>query len=59
MAWVRFECPACKQTHMIDIPETRIPLHMTCGQTGIAMEIRLTKSFEVKVSVVEANAEGK
>ncbi len=48
--WVRFTCPACAQTHQVDMPETTI--YMTCGQTGEAVEMRLTGGGDVKSKVV-------
>ncbi len=47
---VRFDCPVCKRSHVLDMPETTI--HMTCSQTGRAMELRLGKGGEVKVRVL-------
>ncbi len=49
--WVRFTCPACEQTHQVDMPETTI--HMTCGQTGLAVEMRLTGGGDVKSKIVD------
>ncbi len=53
--WVRFTCPACEQTHQVDMPETTI--HMTCGRTGQAVEMRLTGGGDVKSKVVAAGAD--
>ncbi len=50
--WVRFTCPACEQTHQVDMPETTI--HMTCSQTGQAVEMRLTGGGDVKSKVVDS-----
>lgn len=54
---VRFMCPACKQTHIADIPETTI--HMTCAKSHKALRLRLTAGGEVKSAVVgEEEKEG-
>lgn len=47
---VRFECPACRGTHIFDMPETTI--HMTCSTTGKALELRLTPGGDVRSAVV-------
>jgi hypothetical protein len=47
---VRFTCPACKQTHIADIPETTI--NMTCSRTHKALKLRLTAGGDVKSQVV-------
>ncbi len=47
---VRFQCPACKQTHVADIPETTI--HMTCARTNKTLQLRLTAGGDVKSKVV-------
>ncbi|MFQ5411815.1 MAG: hypothetical protein ACE5EC_05940 [Phycisphaerae bacterium] len=47
---VRFQCPACNQSHVFDMPETTI--HMTCSQTGKHLELRLVGGGEVKARVV-------
>ncbi|MFQ5491693.1 MAG: hypothetical protein ACE5GE_13325 [Phycisphaerae bacterium] len=47
---VRFTCPACDGTHSFDMPETTI--HMTCGQTGTPVQLRLTAGGDVKAAVV-------
>lgn len=49
---VRFKCPACKGTHIADIPETTI--HMTCSRTNKALRLRLTAGGDVKSAVVGA-----
>ncbi len=49
--WVRFTCPACAQTHQVDMPETTI--HMTCSQTGQAIEMRLTGGGDVRSKLVD------
>jgi len=49
--WIRFLCPACKQTHQFDMPETTI--HMTCATTGKTIEIRVTGGGDVKSKVIE------
>ncbi len=46
---VRFSCPACRQSHVLDMPETTI--HMTCSQTGTHMELRLANG-EVKSRIL-------
>lgn len=47
---VRFECPACKGSHIFDMPETTI--HMTCAQTHEVLELRLTAGGDVKSVVL-------
>lgn len=47
---VRFVCPACKGTHIADIPETTI--HLTCSRTRKALRLRLTPGGDVKSAVV-------
>jgi len=47
---VRFDCPACKQSHSFDMPETTI--HMTCSRTHKAMTLRLTKGGDVRATIV-------
>jgi hypothetical protein len=47
---VRFTCPACKQTHITDTPETT--LYMTCSRTHKALQLRLTAGGDVKSAVV-------
>jgi hypothetical protein len=47
---VRFSCPACKGTHVTDIPETT--LHMTCGKTHKTLRLRLTAGGDVKTAIV-------
>ena len=47
---VRFTCPACKQSHTLDMPET--PIHMTCSRTNQAMQLRVTKGGDVKAAIV-------
>ncbi len=46
---VRFKCPACKQSHVLDMPETTI--HMTCSVTGKHLEMRMSNS-EVKARII-------
>lgn len=48
---VRFECPACKGTHVFDMPETTI--HMTCAVTGKVLTLRLTTGGDVRANVVD------
>ena len=50
---IRFDCPACKQSHSFDMPETTI--HMTCSRTHKVLEIRVTKGGDVKSRVVEGD----
>ena len=52
---VRFSCPACKNTHVADMPETTI--HMTCSRTSKPLRLRLTPGGDVKSAVV--NNDGK
>ena len=47
---VRFTCPACKQSHVLDMPETTI--HMTCSRTGKSLMLRLGLGGEVKATIV-------
>jgi hypothetical protein len=48
---VRFECPACKGSHVFDMPETTV--HMTCAKTGKVLELRLTTGGDVKSKVLD------
>ncbi len=50
---VRFKCPACKGTHIADIPETTI--YLTCSRTNKALRLRLTAGGDVKSAVVDAD----
>jgi len=50
---IRFDCPACNQSHSFDMPETTI--HMTCSRTHKVLEIRVTKGGDVKSRVVEGD----
>jgi hypothetical protein len=52
---VRFKCPACKGTHITDIPETTI--HLTCSRTNKPLELRLTPGGDVKSRIVGVNGE--
>lgn len=55
---VRFDCPACKKSHVFDMPETTI--HMTCSQTGKHLKLRLGLGGDVKARIVdESGAEEK
>ena len=47
---VRFDCPACKGSHVFDMPETTI--HMTCSRSGRVLEVRLTTGGDVRCAVV-------
>ncbi len=55
--WVRFSCPACQQTHQLDMPETTI--HMTCSRTGQTIEMRLTAGGDVKSKTVGSTEENR
>ena len=48
---VRFDCPACKQSHSFDMPETTI--YMTCSRTAKVLQLRLTAGGDVRSAVVE------
>jgi len=50
---VRFKCPACNGSHVFDMPETTI--HMVCGTTRKALELRLTPGGDVKVAVLNGD----
>ncbi|MCZ6683084.1 MAG: hypothetical protein O7B26_07860 [Planctomycetota bacterium] len=52
---VRFTCPACKQSHVLDMPETTI--HMTCSRTSKHLELRLGLGGEVKSKIVCVDGE--
>lgn len=52
---VRFDCPACKKSHVLDMPETTI--HMTCSSTGKHLELRLGGGGEVKSRIIGNNGE--
>jgi hypothetical protein len=49
---VRFTCPACKQSHVLDMPETTI--HLTCSRTGKHLSLTLGLGGEVKARIVGA-----
>lgn len=51
---VRFTCPACNQSHVLDMPETTI--HLTCSATGKHLELRLVGGGEVKAKIVGENS---
>jgi len=51
---VRFQCPACNQSHVLDMPETTI--HMTCSRTGKHMELRLGAGGEPKARILNDGA---
>ncbi len=53
---VRFDCPACKKSHVLDMPETTI--HMTCSQTGKHLKLRLGLGGDVKAQIVGEAGEG-
>ena len=48
---VRFTCPACKGSHIVDMPETTI--HMTCSRTGKHLSMTLGLGGEVKARIVQ------
>ncbi len=50
---VRFKCPACDGSHVFDMPETTI--HMVCGTTHKALQLRLTAGGDVKAAVLDAD----
>jgi len=52
---VRFDCPACKQSHSFDMPETTI--HMTCSRTHKVIQLRLTQGGDVRSSVVNGSVQ--
>lgn len=53
---VRFHCPACNSSHVLDMPETTI--HLTCSKTGRLMELRLGTGGDVKSRILgEESAE--
>lgn len=52
---VRFDCPACKKSHVLDMPETTI--HLTCASTGKHLELRLGGGGEVKSKIIGDNDE--
>ena len=52
---VRFDCPACGQSHSFDMPETTI--YMTCSRTHKALQLRLTKGGDVRSAIVGENAQ--
>ena len=51
---VRFTCPACKQSHTLDMPETTI--HMTCSRTHKTLRLRVTKGGDCKAEIVDGVA---
>ena len=51
---VRFTCPACKQSHTLDMPETTV--HMTCSRTSQTLQLRVTKGGDVKAAIVNGAA---
>lgn len=52
---VRFKCPACQTSHVLDMPETTIP--MTCSRTGAHLQLTLGLGGEVKARIVSDNAQ--
>jgi len=48
---IQFECPSCKQSHMVDIPIERI-VHMACGQTGDCVKVEITGTLAIHTEVV-------
>jgi hypothetical protein len=51
---IRFDCPACKQSHSFDMPETTV--HMTCSRTHKVIQLRVTKGGDVKSAIVDGAA---
>lgn len=51
---VRFTCPACKKSHVLDMPETTV--HMTCSSTGAHLKLRLGAGGEVKPTLLDADS---
>lgn len=51
---VRFDCPACQQSHSFDMPETVI--HMTCSRTHKVMQLKLTKGGDVRATILNGAA---
>jgi hypothetical protein len=51
---VRFKCPACNGSHILDMPETTI--HMTCSTTGKHLELRLGVGGEVRAKIIREGA---
>ena len=49
---VRFTCPACKMSHVLDMPETTI--HLTCSRTGKPLMLKLGLGGEVKATIIGA-----
>ena len=52
---VRFKCPACKGTHITDIPETTI--YLTCSRSHKPLQLRLTAGGDVKSKVVGSDGD--
>ncbi|MBI1825162.1 MAG: hypothetical protein HY287_12230 [Planctomycetes bacterium] len=52
---VRFDCPACGQSHSFDMPETIV--HMTCARTHRTIRCRLTAGGDVRTAVINENGE--
>ena len=50
----RFLCPACKSNHVLDMPETTIPI--TCSKTGRHLILDLGVGGEPRVTLL--NEEG-
>lgn len=48
---VRVNCPACGDSHVLNVPEGTI--HMTCARTGRLVELTLTAGGDVKARLVE------
>lgn len=46
---VRFTCPACNGTHIVDIPETTV--HLTCATAGKVLKLRVTAGGDVKAEL--------
>ncbi len=52
---VRFDCPVCKRSHVLDMPETTI--HMTCSQTHKVLSVRVTKGGDARAEIVDGDQE--
>lgn len=51
----RFKCPACKGSHVLDMPETTI--HMTCSSTHRQMRLELGVGGEPVVTLLTDEGE--
>lgn len=48
---VRFDCPACNQSHSFDMPETIV--FMTCSRTHKTIRCRLTAGGDIRAAVID------